>query len=357
MFDQLRDWYQRNFSDPQVGILALWLVAGVVLVVVLGGILAPVLASIVIAYLLEGLVMRLEQLGVPRMVAVLVVFFAFMAVLLVLFFGITPMVIRQLVDAARVFPDYIREIQNFVAMLPQRFPQIVGDAQVNDVLESIRKYITDQSGRVVSPSGLIYLIGLVVFLVLIPILVFFMLKDKHQILGWFSRYMPRNRDLTMRVWSEVDQQIGNYVRGKVLEILIVWIVTYLTFMLLGLPFAMLISMLVGFSVLIPYIGAAVVTVPVAIVAFIQFGFSSDLAWVLIAYAVIQLLDGNVLVPVLFSEVVSLHPVAIIVAVLVFGGIWGVWGLFFAIPLATVVNAVLGAWPRAQVEAAQTADCA
>ncbi|MDT8438804.1 MAG: AI-2E family transporter [Wenzhouxiangellaceae bacterium] len=349
MFAQLRDWYHRNFSDPQVGILALWLVAGVLVVAVLGGILAPVLASIVIAYLLEGLVMRLEQFGLPRMLAVLAVFSAFMAVLLVLFFGITPMVIRQLVDAARVFPDYIGQIQNFVAMLPERYPQVVGDAQVNDVLESIRKYITEQSGRVVSPSGLIYLIGLVVFLVLIPILVFFMLKDKHLILGWFSHYMPRNRDLTMRVWQEVDQQIGNYVRGKVLEILIVWIVTYVTFMLLGLPFAMLISMLVGFSVLIPYIGAAVVTVPVAIVAFIQFGFSSELAGVLIAYAIIQLLDGNVLVPVLFSEVVSLHPIAIIVAVLVFGGIWGVWGLFFAIPLATVVNAVLRAWPRAAVE--------
>ncbi|MCA1779625.1 MAG: AI-2E family transporter, partial [Xanthomonadaceae bacterium] len=106
-----------------------------------------------------------------------------------------------------------------------------------------------------------------------------------------------------------------------------------------------ISMLVGFSVLIPYIGAAIVTIPVAIVAFIQFGFTSDFVWVIVAYAIIQLLDGNVLVPVLFSEVVSLHPVAIIIAVLVFGGIWGFWGVFFAIPLATLVNAVLRAWPR------------
>jgi putative permease len=116
-------------------------------------------------------------------------------------------------------------------------------------------------------------------------------------------------------------------------------------MLLGVPFAMLLSMLVGFSVIIPYIGAAVVTIPVAIVAFIEFGFTMHFVWVLVAYAIIQVLDGNVLVPILFSEVVSLHPVAIIVAVLVFGGIWGFWGVFFAIPLATLVNAVLRAWPR------------
>jgi len=190
-----------------------------------------------------------------------------------------------------------------------------------------------------------------------PILVFFFLKDKAVILAWFQRYMPRNRGLALRVWTEVDSQIGNYVRGKVLEILIVWIVTYITFTFLGLPFAMLISMLVGFSVLIPYIGAAVVTIPVAIVAFIQFGFTAEFAWVMVAYGVIQLLDGNVLVPVLFSEVVSLHPVAIIVAVLVFGGIWGFWGVFFAIPLATLVNAVLRAWPRAEAEKTDTGSAA
>ncbi|MDT8449816.1 MAG: AI-2E family transporter [Wenzhouxiangellaceae bacterium] len=348
MFAQIREWYHRNFSDPQVVILALLLLAGVVLVMTLGQMLAPVFASIIVAYLLEGMVARLESFGIPRLIAVLAVFSGFMALLLVLFFGITPMITRQVVDAARVFPDYISQLQAFVVQLPERYPQIVGDSQVNDILESIRKYITEQSGKVVSPSGLIYLIGLVVFLVLMPILVFFFLKDKDQILAWFRNYLPRNRALAMQVWQEVDAQIGNYVRGKVLEILIVWVVTYATFALLGLPFAMLISMLVGFSVLIPYIGAAVVTIPVAIVAFIEFGFTMQFAWVMIAYAIIQLLDGNVLVPVLFSEVVSLHPVAIIIAVLVFGGIWGFWGVFFAIPLATLVNAVLRAWPRGQV---------
>jgi putative permease len=104
-------------------------------------------------------------------------------------------------------------------------------------------------------------------------------------------------------------------------------------------------MLVGFSVIIPYIGAAIVTIPVAIIAFIEFGFTMQFGWVLIAYAIIQMLDGNVLVPILFSEVVNLHPIAIIVAVLFFGGIWGVWGVFFAIPLAILLQGVLSAWPR------------
>jgi len=96
---------------------------------------------------------------------------------------------------------------------------------------------------------------------------------------------------------------------------------------------------------IPYIGAAVVTLPIAAIAFFQWGWSPEFWYILVAYGIIQALDGNVLVPLLFSEVVNLHPVAIIIAVLVFGGLWGFWGVFFAIPLATLVQAVLGSWPR------------
>ena len=149
----------------------------------------------------------------------------------------------------------------------------------------------------------------------------------------------------------MDQQIGNYVRGKFWEILIVGVVSIVTFALLGLKYAMLLGFLVGLSVIVPYIGAAVVTVPVALVAYFQWGWSSDFLWLMGAYTVIQALDGNVLVPLLFSEVVNLHPVAIIVAVLVFGGLWGFWGIFFAIPLATLVNAIISAWPHPAPEEA------
>ncbi|MDA7746645.1 AI-2E family transporter, partial [Psychromonas sp.] len=109
-------------------------------------------------------------------------------------------------------------------------------------------------------------------------------------------------------------------------------------------YSALLALLVGLSVLIPYIGAAVVTVPVAIVALFQWGFSADFVYLMIAYSVIQAIDGNVIVPILFSEAVNLHPIVIIISVLVFGGLWGFWGVFFAIPLATLVKAVLHAWP-------------
>jgi putative permease len=147
------------------------------------------------------------------------------------------------------------------------------------------------------------------------------------------------------VWADVEAQIANYVRGKAGEIVIVGAVSYITFIALGLDYAALLATMVGFSVLIPYIGAAVITVPIAFVAYFQWGWGWNFGQVMIAYAIIQALDGNVLVPLLFSEALNLHPVAIIVAILVFGGLWGFWGIFFAIPLATLVQAVLKAWPK------------
>ncbi len=143
----------------------------------------------------------------------------------------------------------------------------------------------------------------------------------------------------------MHRQLQNYVGGKALEIFIVAVVTYVTFTLIDLQYALLLAVITGFSVLIPYIGAAVVTLPVAVVAVLQWGFTGDTGVALAAYAVIQALDGNVLVPFVFSEVVDIHPIAIIVAILFFGGIWGFWGVFFAIPLAVLVQAVLGSWPR------------
>jgi len=385
MFARLNQWFQRHFSDPQVAILALFLVLGVLAFVVFGRMLAPVFAALVLAYLLEGAVLRLERMGANRLLSVIGVFSGFMAVLFYLIFGLVPMVSRQLAAIVRDLPSYIAMAQEWVAQLPERYPQLVAPStddavtdttldnlesmaeqapqelalisqdQLSRLLDNVGSELVSYGATLVSLSGVAGVVSLLVFLVLIPVLVFFFLKDKHRPMAWFAQYLPSDRALVTRVWQEVDAQIGNYVRGKVLEILIVWIVTYIVFALLKLPFVMLLSMMVGFSVLIPYIGAAVATLPVALVALAAFGISAGFWYVLIAYAIIQALDGNVLVPILFSEVVSLHPVAIIIAVLVFGGIWGFWGVFFAIPLATLVNAVLRAWPRLRPEEDERSD--
>lgn len=202
-----------------------------------------------------------------------------------------------------------------------------------------------QRALTISLASLGNVIGLIVYLVLVPILVFFMLKDREKLVKFILSMMPEKRGLMSRIWNEMDGQIANYVRGKVVEIIIVGTVAFVTFAWFGLPYSALLAVLVGFSVLIPFIGAAVATIPVAAVAGFHFGLTDEFAYVLVAYGIIQALDGNVLVPILFSEAVNLHPVSIILAVLFFGGIWGFWGIFFAIPLATLLKSLVNAWPR------------
>jgi putative permease len=348
----LRDWFRRSFSDPQVVILGVVLVIGFAIIIGLGKWLTPMFASIVIAYLLEAIVGRLQRMGLPRMLAVIIVFLLFLTLLFFLLFGLIPIVSKQMTQMVQQFPSYIERGQELLKQLPESYPQLVSAEQIQLIINRIGEEMAALGQAVLSwsLSSVMNLIGLVIYLVLVPVLVFFFLKDKELMVGWIADRLPRERTLVNRVWTEAEGQIANYVRGKVLEIFIVGSVTYITFVVLGLQYAALLATIVGFSVLIPYIGAAVATLPVALVAYFQFGWGWDFGQVVIAYAVIQALDGNVLVPLLFSEVVNLHPVAIILAILVFGGLWGFWGIFFAIPLATLTKAVLNAWPRKPVSA-------
>ena len=343
----LTSWFRRTFADPQVVILGIVLIAGVLVVAGLGRMLAPVFASIVIAYLLEAVVIRLQLLGLPRLASVLLVFLLFLASLFFLFFGLVPMLIRQLTQLVQQLPNYITQGQDLLLQLPERYPQLVSERQIERLISSAGSELAlaGQQFLTWSLTSVGTVVGLAVLLVLIPVLVFFILKDKDQLIDWFKGYLPVERHLVSSVWADVEAQIANYVRGKAGEIVIVGAVSYVTFISLGLQYSALLATMVGFSVLIPYIGAAVITLPIAFVAYFQWGWGWSFGQVMIAYAIIQALDGNVLVPLLFSEARNLHPVAIIVAILVFGGLWGFWGIFFAIPLATVVQAVLKAWPK------------
>lgn len=345
--NMIADWFRRHFSDPQVVILAVFLVIGFAVILVFGEMLAPVLAAIVIAYLLEWPVKRMERAGLPRLFSVAVVFLLFLFVLVFVLFGLMPLLSQQISQLVQELPGMISRGQTLLLRLPEQYPNFISREQIIELMAALRSELGAVGQYVLSMSlnSVVSLIALLVYLVLLPLLVFFFLKDKHKILAWVRGYYPSAMGLTSQVWHDVDRQIGNYVRGKIMEILIVGVASYITFVAMGLQFAMLLAALVGLSVIVPYIGAAVVTLPIALIAYFQWGWSADFAWLMLAYGIIQALDGNVLVPLLFSEVVNLHPIAIITAILVFGGVWGFWGVFFAIPLGTLVQAVLTAWPR------------
>jgi len=345
MFQLMRNWINRYFADPQVVILIILLLSGFVFILVFGTMLAPVLAALVIAYLLDGMVVWLQRLKVPRNISVIVVFLIFLACLLVLLIWLLPLLSSQIGQFLQDLPSMISRGQKEMMQLPQRYPELISQEQVDQFLNFISAELNRLGQHILSLSlaSVRGLISVIIYLILVPLLVFFFLKDKKKIIGWYKAFLPDNRKLAIDVWNEVNQQIVNYIRGKAWEILIVWVVTWVTFQFLKLKFSLLLSLFVGLSVLVPYIGATVMFLPISLIAFFQWGMSAPLVYTLIAYGIIQALDGNLLVPLLLSGVVNLHPVAIIVAVLLFGGLWGIWGLIFAIPLATLFHAVLKIW--------------
>lgn len=351
MLQTIKNWYEQNFSNPQAIMLVMTVVAIFAVIIVMGDMLAPVIASIIIAYLLEGLVRLVTGWGLGRTPAVIIVFSLFMLFVAFLLLIPIPQLFFQTRELVGELPGMLSKAQQALMKLPAEYPDFITEDHIFELTGAMQEEIAGLGKTVVtwSLSSVVGAIALLVYLILVPLLVFFFMKDKAQIMAWVSHYLPGDRGLASTVWKDVDRQIGNYVRGKFIEIVIIWAVCLVTFVWFGLNFAMLLAVLVGLSVIIPYIGASVVTIPVALVAYFQWGLTSDFYWLVGAYFVIQALDGNALVPLLFSEVVNLHPIAIIVAILVFGGIWGFWGVFFAIPLATLVQAMLKAWPAATKE--------
>jgi putative permease len=350
MFKIFTHWLNRHFSDPQIVILGVLIVAGSVLIFTLGDMLAPVFCAIIIAYLLEGFVNIVERMKIPRIIAVVVVFAIFMTLLLILTIVLLPLLSQQVGQFLQQLPSMIATGQTELMRLPEKYPDILSEQQIKQIIDNLGNELSNLIQQLFSLSmaSVRGAISILIYLVLVPLLVFFFLKDKQKLILWFTNLLPEESELAYRVWHEVNIQTGNYIRGKIYEICIVWGVTYITFILFGLQFSMLLAFFVGLSVIVPYIGATVMFVPVALIAYFQWGWSSDFAYVMLALSIIQLLDGNLLVPLLLSEVVNLHPVAIIVAVLVFGGLFGIVGLFFAIPLATLVHSIMKAWTSHQI---------
>ena len=346
MKEVLTRWYRRYLSEEEAVILLAMLTMAFAVMLFFGDILAPVLVAIVLAYLMQGVANVLRQRGLPGELSVAVSTLLFLGGFFAVLFGLAPLVWRQLVALVREAPAMIEAGRKVLVTLPEEYPVFFTQQQVNELTAVIQAEMASMGQLLVTKglSSIPSVLAAIVYLILIPLMVFFFLKDREQLTGWFTGFLPAKRPLLERIWAELNLQFANYARGKGIEVLIIGGASYVVFALFSLNYAALLGLLVGFSVIVPYIGAALVTIPVVVVAYFQFGVTPDFYWVVGAYLLIQVLDGNVLVPLLFSEAVNLHPVAIVIAVLFFGGLWGLWGVFFAIPLATLVNAILSAWP-------------
>lgn len=350
MIEMLKNWYHRRFTDPQAMALFAILFFGFVAIYFFSNLLAPLLIAIVLAYLLEYPIRLLnEKLKVPRILATFLILGGFIAVTFIMTFILIPTLWTQTVKLVSDLPHMFNQLNEWLLSLPEDYPELVDYQMIDTFFISFKNKILGlgESALKFSIASLLNLVTLGIYAFLVPLMVFFLLKDKTELIDYITNFLPKNRTLASKVWREMQQQIANYIRGKLLEILIIALVSYAIFLFFGLNYPLLLAVAVGFSVLVPYIGAVLVTIPVALVAIFQFGITPTFWYLMIAYVISQILDGNLLVPFLFSEAVNLHPLTIIIAVLIFGGLWGFWGVFFAIPLATLVKAVVSSWPSTE----------
>lgn len=346
MIKVFHGFYARYFSEEESIIFTVLLILFFTILMTIGSIIAPLLWSLVITYMLQGLVNSMDRLHVPHPFAVYLVYFLFLGLTILVMLFALPFTWNRISELLTDLPAITDQLRSVMLLLPEKYPDVFSVEQVQQWMDEMQGEVLLYGQTLLSNSvaSLTQVVTWIVYAVLVPILVFFMLKDSEKLLSWFEAWLPEERPIMAQVWHEMNDQLANYIRGKALQIVIVGAVTWLVFSLLGLNAAPVLAVVIGVSVIIPFVGATVVLVPLFIAGFLQWGFSVELLQILLAYLAIHLVDANILVPLIFSETVNLHPIAIIAAILVFGGLWGVWGVFFAIPLATFIKAIIRAWP-------------
>jgi putative permease len=344
MINFLKNFFDKYFFDDEQYAALFIISIGIVILYFLGGIIAPVLVSILIAYILNGLTSFMEEKGNSRILALIVTLIIFGLFYLSIFLFL-PFLSRQILLLVSDIPQIYESVNSFLSN------QLAGyglqSNQLDEVVINAFSYIPTlfQNALLQLNSGFSAVMNALLYLIIVPFLVFFLLKDRDIFINYAKNLLPQKKNLLTKIWNDLNVQLYGYLRGKGLEMIIVALVTGFVFYLQDVNYSIILAILVGLSVLIPYVGAILVTIPVVLIGLFQWGLDSSFYIFITSYMIIQALDGNVLMPLLLGREVKLHPVIIITAVLIFGGIWGFWGLLLAIPIATFLRAILVAWPK------------
>ena len=346
MFDQINKLFNKLFSNEESLIFSLLILTFLLVLYFFGGLLTPFIISLIFAYLLIGLTKNLIKYGLTELVSLIISYVIFLLSGIGFLVWLIPLIFQQTQAFFIEVPVWLNNFRSFIENLVQSNQELVSSDQISSFFTEFIGRLSSISQGVLdaSISGIQDTLVFSIYLIMIPVLVFFFLFDKERIVRGFLMLLPKKREMLSEVWIEIDDQLSNYVWGKGVEILIVGFAAAVIFGIMGLNYTALLSIIVGVSVLIPYVGAFLATIPVVVVAFLQFGIGFDLYMIVGLYLLLQALDGYLLVPILFSDAVKLHPVVIMLAVFVFGGIFGFWGAFFSIPLATFIKAVWNSWP-------------
>ena len=307
-------------------------------------ILTPFLVAIVLAYMFDPVVDRLERLGLSRTWGTITVFTLFTVILMTLLLVLVPLLAKQLLKLYQLAPQVLDWLQH-TAM-----PWVQAKLGLSDSFwkfDKIKAAITENMGQATDIVGIVLsqatasslvLIGLLANLVLIPVVAFYLLRDWNIMMARIRDLLPRSRaDQIVSLAKECHDVLGAFVRGQLLVMLALGVIYSAGLMLVGLELGLLIGLMAGLAAIVPYMGF-IVGIGAALVAGL-FQFGGDLypmLGIVAVFMVGQALEGMVLTPLLVGDRIGLHPVAVIFAILAGGELFGFTGVLLALPLAAVI---------------------
>lgn len=302
-------------------------------------VLGPFLVALIISYLLNPIVNILAGKGFPRSFSVLLIYSLFIVTITVIIINLVPLFNLQLKELSEHFPEWNRQVQSWIEQYnhsKDSLPESVRQG-IEKSLDRLENFVTDGVGNIMASLGTT--VNQLFLIVIVPFLAFYMLKDVDVIEKTLITLLPvRRRKKVLHLFRDVDDALGNYIRGQLLVCGVVGLMAYIGYLIIELPYAMLLAAVVGIFNVIPYLGPFFGVIPAI---FVALTVSKEMVLaVIIVNLVIQVLEGNVLSPQIVGRSLHLHPLFIIFALLVGGELGGILGLILAVPLFAVGKVVL-----------------
>ncbi|MDN4593342.1 AI-2E family transporter [Polycladomyces subterraneus] len=305
----------------------------------LKAVLTPFLFAVVISYLLHPIVTMLSERGVPRSVAVLLIYTLFIASIVVVVMNLVPMFDQQLEEMAEHLPQWNDQIRSWIDQYDHNKQVLPHSVQIGieRSLDRLEQSVADGIGNWLSGIG--STLNQVMIALVVPFLAFYMLKDTQLIERSMLAFFPvRHHKNILRLFRDIDTALGNYIRGQLLVCLIVGVLAYVGYRWIGLPYPLLLASSVAVFNVVPYLGPFLGAIPAILVAL---AISKKMVVsVLLINLVIQMLEGNVISPQIVGRTLHLHPLLIIFALLAGGEVGGIWGMILAVPFFAVCKVIV-----------------
>ncbi|RWB30822.1 MAG: AI-2E family transporter [Mesorhizobium sp.] len=323
-----------------------WLISAVILAIflyVFSGILLPFVAGMVLAYFLDPVADRLQRLGLSRLMATIVILFAFIVVLVLAFVILIPVLASQMADFASKLPEYLTRLQTLITSFDPRWLEEKFGVDANGLREGLNSLLTSGFGLLTTVftsiwSSGVALVSVVSLFVVTPVVAFYMLLDWDRMVAIVDSWVPRDYVQTVRaIANDINTATAGFVRGQGTLCLVLGAMYATGLTLTGLNFGILIGLFAGLISFIPYVGSLTGLVLAVGVAFVQFWPD----WTMVAavagvFFVGQFIEGNILQPRLVGKSVGLHPVWLMFSLFAFGALFGFVGLLIAVPASAAV---------------------